>query len=84
MVNKPLIRPYFWGGYVRGGWLNSHEETVQKNIFLNSVVTVHVVFYILFFLIKRKHKKTTQQKQVHKFVPPKTGFARFMMSLQKN
>ena len=26
MVNKPLIRPYFWGGYVaRGGWLNSHE-----------------------------------------------------------
>ena len=19
MVNKPLIRPYFWGGYVRGG-----------------------------------------------------------------
>ena len=25
MVNKPLIRPYFWGGYVRGGWLNSHD-----------------------------------------------------------
>ncbi len=28
MVNKPLIRPYFWGGYVRGGgWLTSHKET---------------------------------------------------------
>ena len=25
MVNKPLIRPYFWGGYVRGGWLTSHD-----------------------------------------------------------
>ena len=30
MVNKPLIRPYFWGGgYVRG-WLNSHK-TCNKN-----------------------------------------------------
>ena len=26
MVNKPLIRPYFLGGYVaRGGWLTSHN-----------------------------------------------------------
>ena len=25
MVNKDLIRPYFWGGYVRGGWLISHK-----------------------------------------------------------
>ena len=28
MVNKPLIRPYFWGGYVGGGGggrLTSHE-----------------------------------------------------------
>ena len=25
MVNKPLISPYFWGGYVRGGTLTSHE-----------------------------------------------------------
>ena len=26
MVNKPLIRPYFWGGYVSGGgWLTSHN-----------------------------------------------------------
>ena len=25
MVNKPLIRPYFWGGYVRGGTLTSHD-----------------------------------------------------------
>ena len=27
MVNKPLIRPYFWGrGYVRGGRLTGHDE----------------------------------------------------------
>ena len=26
MVNKPLIRPYFWGGYVGGGWLTSHDK----------------------------------------------------------
>ena len=26
MLNKPLIRLYFWGGYVRGGWLTSHEN----------------------------------------------------------
>ena len=26
MVNKPLIRPYFCGGYVRGGRLGSHEK----------------------------------------------------------
>ena len=25
MVNKTLIRPYFWGGYVGGGRLTSHE-----------------------------------------------------------
>ena len=24
--NKGLIRPYFWGGYVRGGWLTSHDD----------------------------------------------------------
>ena len=27
MVNKPFIRPYFWGGeYLRGGWLFSHNH----------------------------------------------------------
>ncbi len=30
MVNKPLIRPYFWGGYVRGGRLTSHE--LRQNV----------------------------------------------------
>ena len=25
MYNKALIRSYFWGGYVRGGWLISHD-----------------------------------------------------------
>ena len=25
-VNKPLIRPYFWGGHVWGGWLTSHDN----------------------------------------------------------
>ena len=24
-LNKALLNPYFWGGYVRGGWLNSHD-----------------------------------------------------------
>ena len=26
MVNKPLIRPYFWGGTLGGGWLTSHDN----------------------------------------------------------
>ena len=30
MVNKPLIRPYFLGGYVRGGWLISHDPRCLK------------------------------------------------------
>ena len=31
MVNKPLIRPYSWGGYVKGGgWLTSHEYSKGK------------------------------------------------------
>ena len=25
MVNTPLIRPYFWAWYVRGGWFTSHN-----------------------------------------------------------
>ena len=26
-LNKALLNPYFWGGYVaRGGWLNSHDH----------------------------------------------------------
>ena len=29
MVNKPLINPYFWGGYVRGGWLTSHDISIH-------------------------------------------------------
>ena len=31
MVNKPLIRPYFWGGYVGGGTLTSHDFGVKKD-----------------------------------------------------
>ena len=30
MVNKPLIRPYFSGGYVRGGWLISHNPGIYQ------------------------------------------------------
>ena len=30
MVNKPLIRPYFWGGYVRGGRLTSHDYIFKQ------------------------------------------------------
>ena len=30
MVNKPLIRPYFWGGTLGGGWLISYEINVTK------------------------------------------------------
>ena len=26
MVNKGLIRPYFWGGTLGGGWLISHKR----------------------------------------------------------
>ena len=32
MVNKPLIRPYFWGGYVRGGRLTSHEIGGRRGV----------------------------------------------------
>ena len=28
MVNKPLIRPNFWGGYVRGGGLVDYPSVV--------------------------------------------------------
>ena len=31
MVNKPLIRPDFWRGYVRGGRLTSHDEIMSEN-----------------------------------------------------
>ena len=33
MVNKPLIRPYFWGGTLRGGRLTSHEKMGASNTF---------------------------------------------------
>ena len=26
MVNIPLIRPFSSGGYIRGGWLTSHDR----------------------------------------------------------
>ena len=26
MPNNPWIRPYFWGGYMGGGWLTSHND----------------------------------------------------------
>ena len=38
MVNKPLIRPYFWGGYVRGGRLTSHKEAFEDEAQLRSIV----------------------------------------------
>ena len=30
MVNKPLIRPYFWGDTLGRGWLTSHKESFQE------------------------------------------------------
>ena len=42
MVNKPLIRPYFWGGYVaRGGWLTSHYFSNIHTTLRNSHVLLH-------------------------------------------
>ena len=30
MVNKPVIRPYLWGGFtLEGGWLTSHKSIFQ-------------------------------------------------------
>ena len=35
MVNKPLIRPYFWGGtWPGGGWLTSHNPSCTEAIAL--------------------------------------------------
>ena len=30
MVNKPLIRPYFWEGYVGGGRLTTHDVRLRE------------------------------------------------------
>ena len=51
MVNKPLIRPYFWGGYVRGGvgWL--------AMIF---VCTVYRLFIQMLSDISHKHLGTEE------------------------
>ena len=38
MVNKPLIRPYFWGGTLGGGRLTSHDllkVTLKKRCLAN-------------------------------------------------
>ena len=40
MVNKPLIRPYFWGGTLGGGTLTSHEEDVGKDAGMKAVVSL--------------------------------------------
>ena len=29
MVNKGFMRTYFWGGYVRGGYLEDHPMTCK-------------------------------------------------------
>ena len=35
MVNKPLIRPYFWGGgALGGGRLTSHEYEIYEGLVL--------------------------------------------------
>ena len=48
MVNKPLIRPYFWGGRVRGGTLGSHDDvhlTVIQWVFPNGLRRTLVIVY---------------------------------------
>ena len=30
MVDKPLIRPYYWGGTFGGGWLTSHNYETRR------------------------------------------------------
>ena len=40
------MRPYFWAGYVRGGWLNSHDKK-------------EAVFSMFFFLKERFCLPTT-------------------------
>ena len=37
--NKPLTRPYFCGGYVRGGRLTSHDfDTLEKMVQLSLAI----------------------------------------------
>ena len=50
-LNKALLNPYFWGGgYVRGGWLTSHEIVI---FLANLLVIIQYIFTFLsycFFL----------------------------------
>ena len=36
MVNKPLIRPYFWGGSFGGGSWDSHENSDGTFVFYST------------------------------------------------
>ncbi len=40
MVNKPLISPYFWGRYVRGGWLTSHKFMNASSWGIYAILTI--------------------------------------------
>ncbi len=47
MVNKPLIRPYFWGYVWGGGWLTSHYSEGPFWIhfkFQRNVFCIHISF----------------------------------------
>ena len=39
-LNKALLNPYFWGGYVRGGRLTSHEDSKENYAILGVQVLV--------------------------------------------
>ena len=41
MSDKPLLNPYFWGGYARGGRLTSHDDKVSTKMHPQMFVELH-------------------------------------------
>ncbi len=70
MVNKPLIRPYFWGGYVRAGgrltshngWLGrrtkkSHSDSLSLSLWFVQLATLSNFFHLLYHPVIQQFEK---------------------------
>ena len=59
MVNKPLIRPYFWGGTLGGGWLTSHNKNIYHILASWNTINSHQPMTNLLILPSSPTKKSS-------------------------
>ena len=70
-LSKALLNPYFWGGYVTGGWLTSHDFRVCKICLSSTKLHPSGLFHPPF--VKEKPPHSWWFSSIYTHLEPRNG-----------